>query len=180
MGKVSLKSVAYTNNEGSFEWKVLSSTTSLFTANTNVYTYCMSLNNLFSPSEVQTFNVYGIAGASATDIQTSGILSNNNMAGLTPTKFVEAAAQAQSFGFLNGITATDDLHNQQIHTTESNGDVSFDSMDYSRFFYLQQANSRDNQYAGQPQGWINPVPEPASMAMLGMGVVSLLRRRKKA
>lgn len=181
LGQITLNSVAYTSGNGTFEWNVANSNTSLFTANSTIYTYCMSLNNVFSPAEPQTYNVWTIAGASAADVQASGMLSNNNMVGLTPTSFLEAAAQAQSFGSNYGITAADNANNVAIHVTESNGDTSFDSMDYSRFYYLQQANPDNLHYAGQPQGFVAPpVPEPASMATLAIGAVALLRRRKKA
>lgn len=182
LGQLRLDYVGQSSNDGAFEWQIDGTST-------NVFTYCFSTSNLFDPSaKPQVFNVWSIAGSTAAEVTSSGMLSNNAMSGLTPQHFLEAAAQAVAFGAPGISDPVDTAKNAAIHDTESNGNVAFsafDNLGTSDFYYLQQANPQSYAYGGQPQGLISstpPVqttPEPASLAALGVGAVALFRRRSK-
>ncbi len=165
VGTLSLDLLGYVNNDGTFKWQV---------HNTNqiVYTYCMSTNNFIGPNP-QQYNVWSITGCSATDIDNSGLIVPNTMPGLNSTKFLEAAAFAETLGGPWGIGGVWDANNAAIHTMESNGDISYDGGDVSNFLYLSTANADGG---GQPQAMVTP--EPGTMA-LAFGAVSLLSRRRR-
>ena len=167
LGTIALDLVAYTNNDGTFEWKVDGGSQIL-------YTYCMSTNNIIGGNP-QIFNVWYYGNSNAAEVAASGMLASNSMPGLTASSFLEASAYAQSFGGSYGITATDDAHNAVVHSIESSGDVSWDGQDYSQALYLEQANPNGG---GQPQLLITP--EPGTIALMVGAAAMLGRRRKKA
>lgn len=179
LGTISLDYVAQApGGEGTFLWNIQGSSQ-------QIVTYCFSTSDYFSPSEnPQVFNVWSIAGASAADVDSSHMLDGNHHSGLTAEHFLEAAAQAASFGPNPGIAQVDANNNAAVHHTESFGDGSFPSIGVGNFFYLEEANPQGYGYHGQPQGFVgnNPppgTPEPASMAAIGVGLVGLIRRRRR-
>lgn len=181
LGTVDLTYVGQGSNDGPFEW-----TTS---SGDDVYTYCFSTANLFSPAEnPQVFQVWSMAGATASSTVLTDILSENQQPGLTNTTFLEAAAEAEFFGTPDPLSAYVGV-NADIHATESNGNSLFDGLDYSEFLYLLPDNPSSYAYAGQPQGYIspggggnlNPTPGPLSALPMAFGLGSLvMRRRRKA
>ena len=182
LGQISLDYLGQSSNNGTFEWQIHNTTT-------DVFTYCFSTNNDFSPSEnPQVFDVWSIAGATAAQVTSSGMLNTNTMTGLTTVNFLEAAAQAVSLGTPGIVDPTDTAKNDAIHNTESNGNPAFsayDNLGTADFYYLEQINPLGHTYPGQPQGLVSNAPpptqgtpEPASLAALGVGAIGLLRRRR--
>jgi hypothetical protein len=183
-GTINLYYVGLGSDDGAFEWSTGPGDTG-----TDLFTYCFSTNNLFDPwsDPEQTFMEWTIAGATTTSVAASGMLDTNAMSGLTPTNFLEAAAQAQSYGppDLSSESSTD---NANIHNTESNGDASYAHSPFNEAIYLEQDNPASYSYAGQPQVFVSTphgprlptpnLPGPLSALPMAFGVANLAIRRK--
>jgi hypothetical protein len=130
--------------------------------------------------------------------------NNPTPTSLDPWVITNANAQAMNYDTLHSVSLTTKQINSaiqgviwtldgQISGTMTSGDA--DTAGFANYL-LGQANSigttnvlgygvfdsapffNDNNGNGQPQIGMNPVPEPISMSLLGLGAFAALRRRK--
>lgn len=127
-----------------------------------------TLNALnFTGTETIVFNVHGTGFNFNRSWQASGY-SNADMASHTLWNFVDASSFSNSRQLEGAVLAVDSTFNQ--------GDVVEGNLIVNNW---NQSASREI-HVPLFQGNLNPVPEPATIAVLGLGALAALRKRKQA